>query len=252
MDMTSLEVLSDQELISQWREGQDSAFELIITRYESLIYRVALALTKETAIAEEVLARVFTDAHSRLLNSFTEVRDLERYLLCSTLQHSQALIDRWQNAISDEESHLKSLNAPCFSEDEVHDSGCLDSDPQSADSSNELQIEYVQVDFNFQFADNSRISPLHHWHHSKLRASLPPVLDVIPEDYRQAFILHDVAGLSKGMIAKILGRAIPDITRLLSRTRLTMRAFLRQPEAFQMSLPLHDRGLTRSTRHYDA
>jgi RNA polymerase sigma-70 factor (ECF subfamily) len=58
--------LSDQELIEEIRGGSMPAFELLMRRYERLVYKIAFGHTGDADIAMDVSQNVFLKVHSKL------------------------------------------------------------------------------------------------------------------------------------------------------------------------------------------
>jgi RNA polymerase sigma-70 factor (ECF subfamily) len=57
----------------------------------------------------------------------------------------------------------------------------------------------------------------------ELRTVLGSAVDALPPDYRTAFILHDVEGLSNPEIARMLGISLPAVKSRVHRSRLFLR-----------------------------
>jgi RNA polymerase sigma-70 factor (ECF subfamily) len=58
---------------------------------------------------------------------------------------------------------------------------------------------------------------------SELRQVLSTAIDELPEDYRTAFLMHDVEGLSNPEIAETLGISLPAVKSRVHRSRLFLR-----------------------------
>jgi RNA polymerase sigma-70 factor (ECF subfamily) len=58
---------------------------------------------------------------------------------------------------------------------------------------------------------------------TELRAVLTTAINDLPEDYRTAFLLHDVEGLSNPEIAGTLGISLPAVKSRVHRSRLFLR-----------------------------
>jgi RNA polymerase sigma-70 factor (ECF subfamily) len=57
----------------------------------------------------------------------------------------------------------------------------------------------------------------------ELRTVLRSAVDALPPDYRTAFVLHDVEGLSNPEIARMLGISLPAVKSRVHRSRLFLR-----------------------------
>jgi RNA polymerase sigma-70 factor, ECF subfamily len=58
---------------------------------------------------------------------------------------------------------------------------------------------------------------------NELREVLSSAIDDLPEDYRTAFLMHDVDGLSNPEIAESLGISLPAVKSRVHRSRLFLR-----------------------------
>ena len=58
---------------------------------------------------------------------------------------------------------------------------------------------------------------------NELRPVLSSAIDDLPEDYRTAFLMHDVEGLSNPEIAETLGISLPAVKSRVHRSRLFLR-----------------------------
>ena len=58
---------------------------------------------------------------------------------------------------------------------------------------------------------------------SELRSVLDSAIDALPPDYRTAFLMHDVEGLSNPEIAESLGISLPAVKSRVHRSRLFLR-----------------------------
>jgi RNA polymerase sigma-70 factor, ECF subfamily len=59
LSSTEKTILSDRELVSEVRAGDEDAMGVLYDRYSSLVYAVALRVLADTAAAEDVLQEVF-------------------------------------------------------------------------------------------------------------------------------------------------------------------------------------------------
>ena len=63
---------------------------------------------------------------------------------------------------------------------------------------------------------------------AEARRRLRDAIDGLPADYRTAFVLHDMEGLSNPEIAEILGISLPAVKSRVHRSRLFLRHRLEQ------------------------
>jgi RNA polymerase sigma-70 factor (ECF subfamily) len=59
--------------------------------------------------------------------------------------------------------------------------------------------------------------------HGELRTVLTSAIDALPPDYRTAFVMHDMEGLSNPEIAETLGISLPAVKSRVHRSRLFLR-----------------------------
>src|SRR4026209_548914 len=62
----SMPQVDDQTLVERVRAGDARAFEELVSRYENKVYRLAIKLTRNEALAEEVLQEVFIKIYEKL------------------------------------------------------------------------------------------------------------------------------------------------------------------------------------------
>jgi RNA polymerase sigma-70 factor (ECF subfamily) len=63
---TSTEALSDEEVVHRVLEGETPLFELIMRRYNQRLYRVARAILRDDAEAEDVMQDAYVRAYEHL------------------------------------------------------------------------------------------------------------------------------------------------------------------------------------------
>jgi RNA polymerase sigma-70 factor, ECF subfamily len=84
--------------------------------------------------------------------------------------------------------------------------------------------------------DGHLIEPGHDWTQqaedpalrAEARRRLRDAIDGLPADYRTAFVLHDMEGLSNPEIAEMLGISLPAVKSRVHRSRLFLRQRLEQ------------------------
>lgn len=72
-------------------------------------------------------------------------------------------------------------------------------------------------------------------HHSSLRLDLAAALQMLPEDYRTAVVMHDIGGFPYDEIARLTGTNIGTIKSRISRGRKRLAEVLEQPAEAQAS-----------------
>jgi RNA polymerase sigma-70 factor (ECF subfamily) len=71
--------LSDQELIEEIKGGSAPAFELLMRRYEKLVYKIAVTRTGDADSAMDVSQNVFLKIHSKL-STYRESGNLKSWI----------------------------------------------------------------------------------------------------------------------------------------------------------------------------
>ena len=79
--------LSDRELIEEIRAGSAPAFELLMRRYEKLVYKIAFTSTGNTDSAMDVSQNVFLKVHSKL-PTFRESGNFKSWIARITMNES--------------------------------------------------------------------------------------------------------------------------------------------------------------------
>jgi RNA polymerase sigma-70 factor (ECF subfamily) len=80
-------------------------------------------------------------------------------------------------------------------------------------------------------ADGHLVDPAHDWSQmwedpalqTEVRRRLQEAVESLPADYRTAFVLHDLEGLSNPEIAGLLGISLPAVKSRVHRSRLFLR-----------------------------
>jgi RNA polymerase sigma-70 factor (ECF subfamily) len=178
---------SDLELIEDFRKGDQSSFEELITRYSNKVHSLASRLTRNAEDAEEVLQDVFVTVH-RKIAGFEGKSSFSSWLYRVTVNAAfMKLRKRKQDPAIPLEDILKASQSVAALESPV--------------------AAYV---------DSQSIR------HQMLEALEQAILK-LPDDYRPVFILRDVDGLTSKEVGKILDLTVPAVKSRLHRSRLMLR-----------------------------
>jgi RNA polymerase sigma-70 factor (ECF subfamily) len=178
---------SDLELIEEFRSGEQSSFEELLSRYSNKVFSLASRLTRNTEDAEEVLQDVFVTVH-RKIASFEGKSSFSSWLYRVTVNAAFMKLRK----------RRQDLSVPL--EDVVQQSYAVAAlkSPESA------------------FVDAQSIR-------NQMLEALESAIRKLPDDYRPVFILRDVDGLTSREVSKILDLTVPAVKSRLHRSRLMLR-----------------------------
>jgi RNA polymerase sigma-70 factor, ECF subfamily len=180
----------DAELVAALRRGDETAPEALVAAFGDRVYRLAIRITGNEQDAEEVVQDALWTA-ARKIHTFKGESAFGSWLYRITANAAyQKLRSRHGQK---QEISLDVL--PNFDELGQH------ADPV-ADWSPRIEEPGVQ---------------------SELRSVLSTAIEALPNDYRTAFLMHDVDGLSNPEIADALGISLPAVKSRVHRSRLFLR-----------------------------
>jgi len=194
---------SDEEIVGRIRAGEPALFEVLMRRYNQRLFRVARAILRDEAEAEDVMQQAYVNAYVHL-HQFEE----------------RARFGTWLTRIAVNEA-LARLRQRGRREE-------VDAMPDW----NEKAIEVLT-----SRSPNPEELALHR----ELRAILESSFEAIPEIYRSVFMLREVEGLSTSDAAECLGLNEDTAKTRLHRARGLLRAelFERAGLAGAELFPLH-------------
>lgn len=180
--------VDDLVLVERVRKGDTAAFDELVSRYENKVYRLAIKLTRNEALAEEVLQEVFIRIYEKL-DTF----------------RGESAFSSWLYRIA--------ANA-CFAKlnlEKKHQHADLDEvTPQAEQALRELQEAGPEA------PDRSLLS----------REALEVInrsIERLPEDFRVVILMRDVEGMDNEEVARILDLSVPAVKSRLHRARLLLR-----------------------------
>jgi RNA polymerase sigma-70 factor (ECF subfamily) len=193
-----MDPVSDEDLLSRARAGDQASFAELVRRHTRVAYRVALRLTGNPSDAEEVLQEAFLSLH-RNLDGFRGDAKLStwiyRIVVNAALMHLRARRRRIVELPI--EDYL-----PAF--DATGTWARLDTDYSCAARADEV-VERQEL----------------------ARFALQAVAE-LPELYRVPFVLRDLEGLDGEEAAQLLDLDAATLRQRLHRARLMLRARLNQ------------------------
>jgi RNA polymerase sigma-70 factor (ECF subfamily) len=181
----------DAALLAQLRRGEEGAAEALVSVYGDRVYRLAIRITGNASDAEEVVQDALWTA-CRKIDTFQGAAAFGSWLYRITANAAyQKLRGRRskRNEVSWEDL------APPFDEKGQH-------------------VE-VEVDWSRRLKDPAI--------ETELKSVLSGAIDQLPEDYRTAFLLHDVEGLSNPEVAETLHVKLGTAKSRVHRARLFLR-----------------------------
>jgi len=115
--------ISDEALVERFRRGDDSAFEVIVERYQSKVYAIAYRMTRNREDAMDIAQEVFIKAH-RGIARWRPLRGFQHWLYrIATNMTIDVLRKRQRRAAvivdSEDFSMDRGVAAPAGSEDPV-------------------------------------------------------------------------------------------------------------------------------------
>ena len=199
--------VSDEEVVRRVRAGETGLFEVVMRRYNRRLYRVARAILRDDAEAEDVTQQAYVNAY----------RHLEQFA-------GQATFSTWLTKIAVHEALARARRRGRFSEQETVDDGDTMGAVKSPGPDPERQA----------FA-------------GELRRLIESAIEALPEHYRAVFVMRDVEGMSTAESAECLditeetAKTRLHRARMLLRDALYERAGIESAAAFSFDAPRCDR-----------
>jgi len=184
---------SDEELVNLYtNDGEESAFDEIVSRYSDRIYGFALRITRNTSDAEEVFQEVFLTL-TKKLDTFRGESKFSSWLYRVTVNASYMYLRSQKK----HESNISLENYAPYD-----DKGTLMGRIMYKDWSSRPDILIYSKEALI-IIDES--------------------INELPESYRTVFHLRDIEGLSNEEVADILEITVPAVKSRLHRARLFLR-----------------------------
>lgn len=193
--MTPAAAANDEKLAALAAAGDAAAFEMLVSRHQARVYRLAWRLTQSEADAQDVLQETFLAAY-RGLQSFRGASRFSTWLYRVAM--NAALMHRRQQS----RRRTEPLDAylPRFDENGQH--AAEPADLRIASRADEILDQK-------QLAQRAREG-----------------LERLPDMYRDAFVLRDLQELSTDEVAELLGIDRAAVRQRVHRARLMLRGFL--------------------------
>jgi RNA polymerase sigma-70 factor, ECF subfamily len=199
--------ISDEEVVRRVRAGETGLFEVVMRRYNQRLYRVARAILRDDAEAEDVTQQAYVNAY----------RHLDQFA-------GRAMFSTWLTKIAVHEALARARRRGRFDEQEAVDDGDTMGTLKSSGPDPERQA----------FA-------------GELRALIESAIEALPEHYRAVFMMRDVEGMSTAESAECLDITEETAKTRLHRARMLLRdilyerAGIESAAAFSFEAPRCDR-----------
>jgi len=177
------EPLSDEEVVRRIRGGEGALFEVLMRRYNQRLYRVARAIVRDDAEAEDVMQQAYVSAYTHL-DQFAE----------------RARFSTWLTRIAVHEALARNRRRGRLREMDA----MAETDASGVWTSRGLDPEQQALT-------------------AELRRALEASLDALPESHRSVFVLREVEGLDTAETAECLGLSEDNVKTRLSRSRAMLR-----------------------------
>jgi len=186
--------VSDREIINNILKGESHLFELLVDRYKSMVFKVAMGFVHDTQAANDIVQDVFVKLWSQL-GDFTFEAKLSTWLYRVTVNTSLNVLrkDKFKSMIEDI-SHLTRTND---------------------DGSIEIQIE-----------DSYGETPEDYVRNEELRQLLKKAIDSLPKKQKIAFVLSKYRGLSSKDIAEIMEISPGNVDVLIYRAKQKLQKYI--------------------------
>jgi RNA polymerase sigma-70 factor (ECF subfamily) len=199
---------TDQEVVAQVLAGNTALFELLMRRYNERLFRVARAIVRDEAEAEDVMQQAYVNAYLHL-DQFNGTAQFSTWLTRIAVHEALARVRR--------QGRYEPL---------------VDEESLTAERSMERTTTF----------DPERLAAS-----GELRSLLEASIDTLPDGMREVFVLRDVEGLNTLETASCLDVSGDVVKTRLSRARATLRRAIldrtgtTMPEVFRFYRPRCDR-----------
>lgn len=185
-------VPTDTELIERIGKGDNEALELLVSRYEGLVYNLAYRMLGNRDDAEDVLQDTF----------FNVIRSIDKF-------QSRSSFSTWLYRVATNAALTKLRKRSRRDKSET----------EFLDEANSVQ---KLAHAGHKLTDWSE-SPSDRLLNSEARKKMDEAIDELPEMYRVVFVLRDVEGLPAAEVAEVLGLSVAAVKSRLHRARLYLR-----------------------------
>ena len=192
----SEDILELQLLIQKAQRGDESAFEVLLSRYESLIFRLVYSMLRDREDARDVTQEVFI----KLWQTLPKYRFESTFLTYLTAMARNAALDFLRKTRQQRQSTVSLTQT---------------------DEDGEL-VELTVAD------PDRENDPVHSVLRAEQAAMVQRALLELPVQAREIIALRTVSGLSYEKIAEVLGLEIGTVKSRLNRAKISLIKILEQ------------------------
>ena len=185
-------VLDERTLVEQLKRGDESAFKIIVTTWQDMVYNTAMGILQSAEDAEDVAQEVFVQVYESIHN-FKGESKLSTWLYRITT--SKALDHIRRKKRKKRFAFVQNL----FGEN------------------NEVIIQPPDFNHPGVLLDNKENA-----------ASLFKAIETLPENQKIAFVLNKVEGLNYQEISEVMKTTVSSIESLLHRAKSNLRKALKE------------------------
>lgn len=193
---TTEEARDDLEIFRRARQGDWSAFEELVNRYQERVFALAMRIVGQRQDAEDVTQQTFVSVIESL-DQFREEASVATWILRIATNHALKIL-------------RKKRGLPTVSM-EVPDA-------------NDNYASMPHPDYIAEWRDN----PAELAQRAEVKELIDKALNELDEKYRIVFVLRDIEGLSVRETAEILGLTEANVKVRLLRARLLLREKMTQ------------------------
>ena len=190
--------LTDEEVVARVLAGDTALFEIIIRRYNQLLYRVSFSILKNDVEAEDVMQETYVRAYEHL-DQFAGRAQFRTWLTRIAIHEALARAQR--------SKRFHPLDSP----DDHLDGGVMDQ-LSAPDRSPEQQVV-----------------------NTEMRHLLERAIERLPELYRCVFMLRDVEQMSIEEVGRILNLSESTVKVRLHRARRALRKAIAESTGQQLA-----------------
>ena len=183
---------NEASLIRRVLDGETELFHELIRPYERLVYVTIYAILKNEAEAED-------GAQETMISAFRNLKSFR----------GEAKFSTWLVTIAMNEARKRLRKAKSAREDSLDDT-----------------IEDMQGDFTPAVLTDWREIPLERLERKELKEKLQEAVRILPEKYREVFVLRDIEELNQEETAAALGINTTLVKVRLHRARMMLQKLL--------------------------